>query len=398
MSLTHVIVHLESDIATSYRCTRAADALDIDVHAKSTHHLDIDGIDLDTPFALGVIVGASGSGKTTLAHQMFGADCFVAHLDLTRPIIDQFPAAWSYEDCAKALGGMGLTSVPCWIRPAYTLSNGQRVRAEAALALAHASVNINDTAIVALDEWTSVVDRTVAKVMSHCIAKYARATGRRIILCTCHYDVLEWLDPDFIIDCNVATYVDRRLLPPVERQRTEHLTFDIRRVERRTWNAFAKYHYLSAHLPGGHIETFGLFHQNTQIGFQCFANYVPHRKVAAVGGARVRGIEKMHSNRTVIHPDYAGFGLGIRLINETSALMAHEGYDIWATFSSAPVYRAMSRDPKWVSTGTTRRLGTFVKTGNITRTSDSFRKNVTMYGFHYVGPRTPPDTLEEGAS
>ena len=50
------------------------------------------------------------------------------------------------------------------------------------------------------------------------------------------------------------------------------------------------------------------FYNNNQIGFQCFANYTPHKKGTII---------IYHSNRTVIHPDYNGMGLGIKLINET---------------------------------------------------------------------------------
>ena len=58
---------------------------------------------------------------------------------------------------------MGLSQVPCWVRPAFTLSNGQQARAKIALTLA----DNKDLAVI--DEWTSVVDRTVAKVMSHAV-------------------------------------------------------------------------------------------------------------------------------------------------------------------------------------------------------------------------------------
>lgn len=374
-------VKLESSVATSYRCTRAANALDIDVKKKSVHELTISDVEFGD-YTLGVILGASGSGKSTLARQVFGDDCFAASVVPALPIIDQFPESWSYDDCAAALGGMGLTSVPCWIRPAFTLSNGQHARAQAALALAQSA----DDGVTVLDEWTSVVDRTVAKVMSHCVAKYARRTQKKIVLCTCHRDVLEWLDPDWILDCNTAQFIDRRLLHRDVRARTETLTFDIRRVERSTWRAFAKYHYLSAALPGGHIETFGLFHGDEQIGFQCFANYVPQplAKVGA-GRMRMRDKRKMHSNRTVVHPDYTGFGLGIQLIDLTSGMMAHAGYDVRALFSSAPVYRAMMRDSNWRFDGVRRAFGT-VPIGHINRDPESFRTKVTMYAFRYVGP------------
>lgn len=188
-------VLLKSEVFDTFRCQRAANSLDINVKKKSVHHLKIDEINVGE-FNVGVIVGASGSGKTTLAKQMFGDDCFDVKLDPELPIIDQLPESFSYDECASILSGIGLTSVPCWIRPVKTLSNGQKARAEAAFLMS------NSNNIVIIDEWTSVVDRQVGMIMSHCLQKHARKFNKQIIVCSCHYDVLDWLNPDWIIDCN----------------------------------------------------------------------------------------------------------------------------------------------------------------------------------------------------
>lgn len=118
-------VKLVSDVSNSYRCKRAADSLDIDVKKKSIHEFSIN-CDIETNFNIGLILGSSGSGKTTLAKKIFGEDCLETVLDQEKPIIDQFPDKYSYDECASLLSGVGLTSVPCWIRPAKTLSNGQK--------------------------------------------------------------------------------------------------------------------------------------------------------------------------------------------------------------------------------------------------------------------------------
>ena len=252
--MRHYELTLMSEVSKSFRCTKAANSLDIDQTKKAIHHFEVDA-DIDGDYSVGLIVGASGSGKTTLAKDIWGDDISKEVLDLSQPVIDQFDESYSYDDCAAMLAGVGLTAVICWIRPAYMLSNGQRVRAELALRLATFHQTSDEP--VVMDEWTSVVDRTIGKVMSHCVQKHARRFARKVILLSCHYDVIEWLNPDWIIDCNKQTFVDRRLLRP--RQRTEQLRFDIRAVGRETWPYFSKYHYLSDRLPGGHIETFGLF-------------------------------------------------------------------------------------------------------------------------------------------
>jgi len=359
-------VLLKSPVSTSFRCQKAADSLDINTSEKSVHHLKVSA-DINADYSIGLIIGASGSGKTTLAKQIFGEKVFESDLDQSLPIIEQFPSNLEYDDCAKLLSGVGLTSVPCWIRPVYTLSNGQKARAEIALNLA------KNAELSVVDEWTSVVDRTVAKVMSYCVSKHIRASGKKIVLLSCHYDVLEWLDPDWVIDCNKQSYTDRRSLR--RGQRKEKITFTVRRVGRDTWQRFSKYHYLSKNLPGGHIECFGLFYGDEQVGFTCFANYVPWRDK--------NKSKPMHSNRVVIHPDYAGFGLGIRFVNECSAIMENEGFAVYAKLSATPLVKARLKQPeRWrlIKVGRDMKVR---KTGNMSRSS-GFRSKVKTYTFRYI--------------
>lgn len=363
--MQNFVLTLQSPIATSFRATKAANSLDIDQEKKSVHTFRIKA-DIESSYNVGLIVGASGSGKTTLAKHIWGDAIFVEVLDPSKPVIDQFPEAWSYEDCAKALCGVGLTSVPCWIRPAHTLSNGQRARAECALQMAR------QDGIIVLDEWTSVVDRTVAKVMSHCVAKHARNTGQKIILLSCHYDVLEWLNPDWVIDCNKQEYVDRRSLCR-DFKRSEHLKFEIRETDKTAWRYFSRYHYLSDSYPGGFTKSYGLFEGDNQIGFQCFANYVPHRK-----GTKMI----LHSNRVVIHPDYCGFGLGLLMTNECSEHLSAQGYEIMAKFSSVPMYNARMKSDRWVLNDVMRHHKIVVG-GNMKR-KKGFRLNVKTWSFRYL--------------
>jgi ABC-type dipeptide/oligopeptide/nickel transport system ATPase subunit/predicted GNAT family acetyltransferase len=368
------IVRLQSSISQSFRCQKAANSLDIDVEKKSIHELKV-AADIKSPYQIGLILGASGSGKTTLARQIFGKDFEKPLLDPSKPVIDQFPPVWTYEQCAEALAGMGLTSVPCWIRPAYTLSNGQRARAEAALQMARmpaAEAPGEPGAPIVIDEWTSVVDRTVAKVMSHCIQKWARRTGRRVILLSCHYDVLEWLNPDWVIDCNTQSYADRRAMVGAF-ERTDRLRFEIRECDRNTWPNFSRYHYLSDRLPGGKIYCYGLYQGQNQIGFQCYAAYI-------IGNQTT-----FFFNRTVVHPDYAGLGLGIRLITETAKDMVRKGFKVRGKFSSVPVFRSMQKNPLWRCTEIKRDI----KSLSVGRSqgrgrADSMRSKTTTYHFEFI--------------
>lgn len=55
---------------------------------------------------------------------------------------------------------------------------------------------------VVFDEFTSVVDRTVAKTACIAINKAVKRTKKKFVAVSCHYDILEWLCPDWVFDTN----------------------------------------------------------------------------------------------------------------------------------------------------------------------------------------------------
>lgn len=360
-------LELHSPMSKSFMAVRAANSMDIDVEAKSVHKFSVTA-DVDTDFNVGLVVGASGSGKSSLANRIWSM--LPSSMDKTKAIVDQFPSEMKYDEVANVLNGIGLTSVPCWIKPVGVLSNGQQARCEAALAICRGGSDV-----VCIDEWTSVVDRTVAKVMSHCVQKFARKLKKKIVLISCHYDVVEWLMPDWIIDCNSQSYEDRRGL---RWNRTDRLQFEIREVSRRTWKNFSKYHYLSGRPPTGLSFCFGLFYGGQQVGFQAFSNYIPIRP----GSTPI-----FHSNRTVVHPDFAGLGLGLKMINECCKLMKRERTcEIRAKFSSEPLYRARLKDPtNWKMMLVKRTIGKHKIPGSTMSRKGGFRENVKTYTFRYIG-------------
>jgi len=325
-------VVLESKPSNTFRCKMAADSVSLNLDDKLKHELSID-VDIESPGNIGIIVGASGSGKSTLAQKIFGNDCFDFKIDENKPIIDQFNPEYSYDDCARALMGIGLTQVPCWVRPVKTLSTGQKARAIAALQMMNEKKKI-----FVMDEFTSTVDRTVAKVMAHCIQKFARKMQKQIVLCSCHYDILEWLNPCWIIDCAAQSYTDRRLLWR-QYQRKEKIEIQIRQCSRESWNFFKKYHYLSSSLPRGRTYEFGGFIGKTQIAFIQFANIYPWRnkKVPMI----------MHLTRIVIHPDFCGLGMGMPIANNVAGFVKSKGKDVMIKFSNTAMKESMQKSKLW---------------------------------------------------
>src|SRR5690606_4584679 len=121
---------------------------------------------------------------------------------------DAFPAAMSASQVTELLNRVGLSSVPTWQRPYHVLSNGERFRADMARLIAA------DDPIVVVDEFTSLVDRTVAKATSHAVQKAIRSrSGRQMVAVTCHYDIIDWLQPDWVVDMATHTFSWRSVQP-----------------------------------------------------------------------------------------------------------------------------------------------------------------------------------------
>ena len=101
----------------------------------------------------------------------------------------------------------------------------------------------------------------------------------------------------------------------------------------------------------------------------------------------------MHFNRLVIHPDYCGFGLGLKFLNATAKIMS-KNYVIRGKFSSAPMYHSLKKDNKWglvaVDDNIKRRynkISTF-KRANFalnSGTNAGFRSKIKTYSFIYKG-------------
>ena len=68
--------------------------------------------------------------------------------------------------------------------------------------LAYDIINTDENDIIAVDEFTSVVNRQVAKSMSNALQRYIRNKNRKIIIASCHFDILNWLNPDVVFNLN----------------------------------------------------------------------------------------------------------------------------------------------------------------------------------------------------
>jgi ABC-type polar amino acid transport system ATPase subunit len=146
----------------------------------------------DFEWQIGIIVGRSGSGKTTIAKQLF-PDEYVRDLTYCgKCVLDDFPKDLETSDITRMLCSVGFASPPDWLKSYDCLSQGEKMRVDIARALCL------EKPLVVFDEFTSVVDREIAKVSAFAISKAVRRSTKKFIAVTCHYDVVDWLDPDWV--------------------------------------------------------------------------------------------------------------------------------------------------------------------------------------------------------
>jgi ABC-type dipeptide/oligopeptide/nickel transport system ATPase subunit len=187
-------------VSSSYKAERARGLFNVTEEDGSSFHLEADLPIEHEHWSVGVVVGSSGSGKSSIGAELIGRgweDPFPLSVMRTssEPIIDSV-ADDGFDKVTGVLSSVGLGAVPAWLRPYGVLSNGEKFRADLAWLLLWPELRN-----VVVDEFTSVLDRTVACTGAAAFAKaWRKQKGRRIVLLTCHHDILDWLEPDWAFD------------------------------------------------------------------------------------------------------------------------------------------------------------------------------------------------------
>lgn len=153
---------------------------------------------------IGVIVGRSGSGKSSIAKQLF-PEAYITGFQYTHQcILDDFPEDLETTEITHLLCSVVFASPPDWLKAYGCLSQGEKMRVDIARAL------LLQQKIVVFDEFTSVVDRDVAKIASCAISKAIKhQKDKKFVAVTCHYDVVDWLEPDWVF-CTDTMQFDRK--------------------------------------------------------------------------------------------------------------------------------------------------------------------------------------------
>lgn len=181
----------KNNIEKTFRVAQVMSDFDIKLEHSNEHF--IGEIKFPDNWNIGLICGGSGTGKTTIAKELFYNDIITNFEYTNESVIDNMPKDISVKDIEKMFYAVGFGSVPSWLKSYSVLSNGEKMRVDLARALLEKD-------FIVFDEFTSVVDRQVAKTACIAINKAMKGTNKKFIAISCHKDIIEWLQPDWLYD------------------------------------------------------------------------------------------------------------------------------------------------------------------------------------------------------
>lgn len=307
-------------------------------------------------YGIGLIVGPSGSGKSTLLRtlgQEASADWFDG-----RSVASHFESAFDARD---KLGAVGLNSIPSMLRPYDVLSTGEKFRADLARRL-------HDGALI--DEFTSVVDRNVAKSCSHALRRYVDAKGvKRVTLASCHYDIIEWLQPDWTFDTNTGQLAGRGSLQrPV-------INIELVPCSASAWSLFRQHHYLDANLNKSSRCWLAVW-DGVAVGFS---------SIIAMPNGNMKRAWREH--RTVVLPDYQGLGIGVRIGDAVGEIVIGDGGRYYSKTANHRMGEYRERSSAWKPTSKNRKARPDYGHDRPTKEDNHRRRHIerTCYSHEYVG-------------
>ena len=314
----------------SYRAARVKSLFNAESGSNWEHIADLPIEDFD--WKIGLIVGPSGSGKTSIGARIFDKPIYdlYAGWDADKPVVDCIAPDGDFNDVTGALSAVGLGDVPAWLRPFRVLSNGEKFRA----GLARLVCDRPEQAVV--DEFTSVIDRQIAKIGAQAFAKaWRRGTGQ-IVLLSCHYDIIEWLQPDWTYDTREARF-SRDCL----RQRPK-IELRVYKVKGSVFRHFKPHYYLDLPLP---------------VAAEYFVGMVGDEPVCHIAVCPLFTAKAYRATRLVTMPEWQGAGVGTRFLDfmgeyhlRGNGRCGHK-YSTFFHTSHPQLCAALRHSKKWIQTG-----------------------------------------------
>lgn len=366
-------IRVSTPIEETPRVMQVRGIFDLAEEKSSTVEWDVHLPLNEKPWNIGLIVGPSGCGKSTIASKLWGQDDQKGEVfPKDQSILDAFPESLGIKEITELLSSVGFSSPPAWLRPFHVLSTGQKFRVTLARMIAEAlCLNGKPTAAMAhdelpnqsptpsesetqtskpsshktstetissthghakspivFDEYTSVVDRTVAQIGSAAVAKVIRKKNLQFVAVTCHEDVEEWLQPDWVYRPAENTFSWRLL-----RQRPT-IELKIVRCHSEAWKLFAPHHYLDAKLAPAAVCFLATW-KGQPVAFSAWLPFF---------GA---GPPRRREHRTVTLPDYQGVGIGNVVSATIASMWKGLGIEASSTTTHPAMVAARNRSKVW---------------------------------------------------
>jgi len=191
------------------------------------------------------------------------------------------------------------------------------------------------------------------------------------VVAACHYDIIDWLQPDWVYEPATTSFQWRLL-----RQRPS-LDIAVEKVDRALWHVFAPFHYLTNHVRKG-AKFYALFVDGSPASIVATLRR-PHPKAKNIMGI----------SRAVTLPDWQGLGLQFVLLEKIGMAFRAIGERLRIYPAHPAFVRSFQRSPQWKQT---KRAGNYSPRVGKSSTMKTKRTMGALGGrpnavFEYVGER-----------
>jgi ABC-type glutathione transport system ATPase component len=345
-------------------------------------------------FQLAAILGPSGSGKSQCLNDV-GADVAMeSDWNNSKSVFSQLTA--SDPSLAKELCEAVALPLDIALRPFHVLSQGEQHRACLARQLdASLRPSADGCWAIGLDEFTSVLDRRLAKKVCFGINQFVKthSTCRPLIVATVHQDIALHLEAQWILDTEKSSMLEmpqsqqqkkhvsrglsfrlsqtdgdeeevkQLLKPPVINLIVKRLA-DCRETKRVFLDSFEQHHYMKGNVPTG---IYGVVVRTGKANALVAFHGIAYQFGSGMGNTSMR------ESRLVVLPEFQGFGIGPKLSDHMGQLLIDSGRSFFSVTHHPRLGGYREHSKLWKATMGNAKVHSKDIAGKETKARTSFR-------------------------